>query len=369
VIRPSVILTSPRSVALLALLFTVASLPFDARGAEGDPYIIADHTAVAEFESIPQYYIDEIKKMLVSFPGESHGQGPLYGLEDLAAADRRFPVSVKWWTSSTGPEGPTDQHLRVQREFWSGGDWEYGAGEEDTWTSQRAIDMTNAHLSYAASLGKPYDAFVWGWCWDMTAGYPSDAKDPVYDVGWAGRSATLGSGDRGRWGLDDEDAALTGNSLSMQSYIDAWVGYQAANPGIAIVLSTGPVGASASDPGENTGELGYQRYLKHEYLRNWVKANGGYLFDYADILTHDSDGIQYTTSWNGHTYPYLHPDNDGEYGGSQRASSHIGEEGVLRLGKALWVLLAKIKGWQGAATQRPLPTQPPLPPVLLESSR
>ena len=32
--------------------------------------IIADHTVVDKFDNIPQYYIDEVKKMLVWFPGE-----------------------------------------------------------------------------------------------------------------------------------------------------------------------------------------------------------------------------------------------------------------------------------------------------------
>ena len=113
--------------------------------------MIADHTAVAAFDRIPEYYIDEIKKMLLSFPGASHGLGPLYGLEDIELEDPRFAVEVKWWTSSEGPEGPTDQHLRVQREFWDEGDWdgdgdywEYSTVEEEAWTSQEAIDALRA---------------------------------------------------------------------------------------------------------------------------------------------------------------------------------------------------------------------------------
>jgi hypothetical protein len=174
-------------------------------------------------------------------------------------------------------------------------------------------------------------------------------------VGWSGRSFTLGNGDLGRWGLDDGDTGLTGNSLNTQSYLDAWVSYQTDNPDIAIIYSTGPVGASRSDPDENVGERGYQRYLKHEHIRNWVRSNGGYLFDYADILTHDSSGSQFTVTWNDHSFPYIHPDNDGEYEGSQGGSSHIGQQGVLRLAKAMWVLLAKIRGWEGTGSAAHLP--------------
>ena len=335
-------------VLCVSCLLVIPADPIADDASSATRYVIADHTAVAAFDRIPEYYIDEIKKMLLSFPGASHGLGPLYGLEDIELEDPRFAVEVKWWTSSEGPEGPTDQHLRVQREFWDGDSnyWEYTTGEEETWTSQEAIDATNAHFAYARSLGKPYDAFVWGWCRDMTEGSePGGGEDPEHGVRWAGRTFVSGGGDQGRWGLDDGDTALTGNALSVQSYIDAWMGYAAANPDIVFMYSTGTV-----DPGpqgdQHIGEWGYQRYLKNEYLRNWVRNNGGYLFDYADILSHDSAGEPFVTAWDGHLYRSIHPDNIGNYRGSGGGTSHTAEEGTLMLGKALWVLLAKIKGWE-----------------------
>jgi hypothetical protein len=340
-------------VLCVSCLLVIPAEPIAADASSSTRYVIADHAAVAAFDRIPEYYIGEIKKMLLSFPGESHGLGPLYGLEDIELEDPSFAVEVKWWTSSEGPEDPTDQHLRVQREFWDGGDWdgdgdywEYNTGEEETWTSQEAIDATNAHFAHARSLGKPYDAFVWGWCRDMTEGSsPGGDEDPEYGVHWAGRTYVFDGTDQGRWGLDEGDTALTGNSLSVQSYIDVWGGYAAANPDIVFIYSTGTV-----DPGpqgdQHIGEWGYQRFLKNEYLRNWVRNNGGYLFDYADILNHNSAGEPFFTAWDGHLYRTIHPDNIGNYTGSEGTTAHIGQEGTLMLGKALWVLLAKAKGWE-----------------------
>ena len=34
--------------------------------------IVADHSIVDHYAEIPQVYIDSVKKMLVSIPGESH---------------------------------------------------------------------------------------------------------------------------------------------------------------------------------------------------------------------------------------------------------------------------------------------------------
>jgi len=106
--------------------------------------------------------------------------------------------------------------------------------------------------------------------------------------------------------------------------------------------TTGPV-----DGGGNTGENGYQRYLKHEHIRTYVQANNKVLFDYADILCWSDDGTQNTITWTDHggtlqTFQRIHVDNllDGYTG-------HIGERGAVRLAKAMWWLLARIAGWDG----------------------
>ena len=44
-------------------------------------FIIADHTIVDRYNDIPQYWIDEVKKMWVDIPGESHASGYRNGLE------------------------------------------------------------------------------------------------------------------------------------------------------------------------------------------------------------------------------------------------------------------------------------------------
>jgi hypothetical protein len=101
-------------------------------------------------------------------------------------------------------------------------------------------------------------------------------------------------------------------------------------------------------------ELAYQRYLKHEYIRNYVRnSSDGILFDYADILSWSNAGVENTQDWTDyggtpHTFQYIHPDNmldlDSTY---TEDGDHIGQRGALRLGKAMWYMLARIAGWDG----------------------
>lgn len=316
--------------------------------------IIADHTVVDQYADIPQAYLDLIKKMWVSVPGESHSYAYRRGCELLQDADSRFQVNV---LEDGTPEAYTDQHLRMSRATWGDVDnasgWHYGYGEEDWYTSDTAIQRTKAHLTYCHAHGPTLAAMGFGWCWDMTwQNDPGGTTDPVHQVQWAGSSEGGPDGSL-RWGLDAGDETLTGNSVCMDTYLGATQQYidhcQANGYLTKVFFTTGPV-----DGGGNTDENGYQRHLKHEHLRNYVKANNSrILFDYADILCWSNAGDQQTTEWTDHggtprTYQVIHDDNMNDLAGNYDDSvGHIGERGALRLAKALWWMLARLAGWDG----------------------
>jgi hypothetical protein len=304
--------------------------------------IIADHTVVDRFDDIPEYYMNEVKKMLVYFAGRSHSDSYRTGLQLLEETYPAYAVNL-----DVG-EPYTDQYLRSNYNpsgYVYGDAWytwfAYPEGSRpsiSTWTTSLMQNYSNA--------GIPFSVIAFGWCWDMVSGYPSVGVDPEYGFRWWGYAVGNPEGDDDLpVGLDAGDYVYTGNSVSMDTYLAVIEYYNnyALTHGMntKIPYTTGPI-----DGVSVTGEAAYQGQVKHDYIRNYVKANSSrILFDYADILAYDNNGTQSTQTIDGHTYQIITPTNlgNGETG-------HIGTVGAIRLAKAQWWMLARIAGWDGISS-------------------
>ncbi len=342
------VLARPFSPAPLALFAAVVLAPSPLAAQP----IIADHQVVDDCRGIPPSYIDLVKQMWISVPGESHSTGYRIGPPLLQAIDPRFAVSVR---SSGTPDAPTDQHLRVSGAAWgnitSATGWTYSYGEEDWFTTPLAIQRTKDGITYASGQGLGLSAMGFGWCWDMTSGPATQPNgvDPVHGVHWAGRSEGGPEGSR-RWGLDAEDFELTGNSVSMDTYIDSveqLVAHCTTNG-----YATRPF--FTTGPADGGGENGYQRELKHQRIRDHVAGSSNrVLFDYADLLAWSDAGTERTTTWTPsggtpHVFEILHTDNMVDLDGtSAEDGDHIGQRGAVRLARAMWWMLARLAGWNG----------------------
>jgi hypothetical protein len=296
--------------------------------------IIADHTAVAGFSKIPATYLAEAKKMMIAFLGESHSHGYSHGMELLEAANANYQCNV-----STG-ETYTDKYIRVL------------AGEptgEDKWFTWFAYPLAShpAISNHIKNIIKEYsdrnmtiNVLGFAWCIDHVDGIASQSPDGIYGVNWYGLSEGGPDGNK-CWGLDAGDYVITGNRVCMDTYLNAtqdYINYCKINSYLTkVIYTTCPVNGMYYD------NRGYQGHLKHEYIRNFVKADTSrILFDYADILCYDDNGNLTTSVWNGHTFPSIAPVNAGD-----ESIGHIGSAGAIRLAKAQWWLLARIAGWNG----------------------
>ena len=264
--------------------------------------IIADHNAVAAFDNIPSNYIDEVKKMLLGYIGESHSEGIRMGLELLEESNARYQVEI-----SARPSAYTSNNLRAFSSFWGDVDysntWVSGLGEEDWYQSALAISRIKAGITYINTThGTPMSVFGFGWCWD-----PAETADKMKDY----VNAT-------------------------KEYIDYCV---TNNYNTKVIFTTGPVDAETA-----FGQTGWNKHLAYEVIRDSVANDKSrILFDFADILCYDNGATKpNTTTWNGHTYPIITTTNLGD-----THYAHMGQAGVVRLAKAMWWMLARIAGWDG----------------------
>lgn len=302
--------------------------------------LIVDHTAVQQFDQIPDYWLNEARKLVIHYGHTSHGSQILSGLLFLQRVNgAKYTMNIRYegnaQVSATVPLTPSaripvgvaaggESTLRITNEgAWPIGYW---------WTSD-GLSGTKQVLSYAGGL---FDVSGWSWCSQVSYcdSYLNCANDQyIYD------------------------------------YLYAMEDLEQSFPNMTFFYMTGHV----VGPHEATAR-------RNGIIRDYCASHGKVLFDFADIESWDLDGnyhpettgsCEWCETWcqdPAHAddlecqYQALLPLNsDIYYGGAgcytvencTKMCAHSHGINCVIKGKAFWWMLARIAGWDGTPASEP----------------
>ncbi|OUC05247.1 hypothetical protein RY27_28440 [Litorilinea aerophila] len=343
-------LTAPAATEALADVDANLDVDVDGTPVPGvvgaDALIVVDHRSVAEFELIPEEYLAAARNLRMVFSDRSVGQNINEGLDCLTASSwgsapascRRDYYDSNWsWKTYTEADRQAGvvpgrilfepDPVRYNRSNW---EFEFRMGTWSELTQDFIQNLAPAHVGSKDVLSYQFSY--------LNVEGDSDIADP--DSGFFANN-----GDK--YDIYDLEA------------------YMAQHPDKVFILWTTSLARSIGT--EAAREF-------NEQMRAYAAANGGILFDVADIESHretgepcydNRDGVQYCTTNgacenhadDGLNLPAICQDYTTEVDGG-----HLGavSGGKIRLAKAFWVLMARIAGWPGPGNT-PTPTDTTTP--------
>jgi hypothetical protein len=260
-------------------------------------YLLIDHTAVQDFDQIPDYWLERAKELTMHYAHTSHGMQIVSGLKYLEENIDAIKYSVAYLTFQSNPALPPQENPPAHRICDTG--WK----PADYWATEVGRNETRRFADSGL-----FDYSMFAWCGDLSG------------------------------------------SADLAEYIDEYLNvldiFEQEYPNMRFIYQTG----------HTDGYPSYSRLRENNNrIREYCRNNGKVLYDFADIESWDPDGNYYEDNYNCswcEEWCNNHPDECVNLpvdcnSGIPTCCPHTHGYNCYIKAKAYWYMMARLAGWDG----------------------